>query len=286
MRSGDPQAGRRLAARVLHSGPAGHPEEPATPSNTRPSLLAGVATLLAAALVIALVAVLDPADAAPAAAEPTPTVTAAPGLVAVRVRFTANVHALPDRGSQVVAIFPGGATTAADARTEKGEWLRVAYPPADSARGWVHASALEADSEAVAALPSAAVPVGTPVAGRPVVPLPDLAIEQVSLLPGNVVSLVLRNAGSVSLTSASVTLRVMNPYGELLSVLRIGPTTLPAQGNATVVTPLTVVERGAYRLELDPENDIPEVDDGNNSYLAVLEPPPAPPPPPSPTPAR
>lgn len=227
-----------------------------------------------AAFAIAAIVLRDRIAPASTAAEPaphvTPTATVAPG---VRAPATANVYAWPDRAADVLAILPAGGTASLHGRSEDGAWLLVAYPAGGAARGWVRALALGLGEEAVTALPAATATAAAGGAPRDDLrALPDIVPTEALLLQGGRLAVGLRNLGAAPVRDASIALHVSTLAGELVGVLRIGPTTLAPGGAATIITPLVIDAPGSYRLELDPANEIAESQDGNNSLQALLVP--------------
>lgn len=64
----------------------------------------------------------------------------------------------------------------------------------------------------------------------------------------------------------------MDGGDEVIDVFRIDPTTLPAGSHVTIVAPLAVHAAGTYRLELDPDREIPDLQPFNNTIEVVLTP--------------
>ena len=194
----------------------------------------------------------------------------------VRAVTTTNVHALPDRASESIAILPGGRIARAEARTIDGSWLLVVYPEGSTLRGWVPEAIVVATSGSVDALPTLSVTVesgGTGQgAGTSTGGLPDLTIADAFLLDDGRLALSIENIGQARLEETLVPLRVTAAEGEILGVLQIGPTTIEAGQRATVVTPVIVVQAGTYRLVLDGTNQIREADESNNARNFLLVP--------------
>ncbi|MSQ36238.1 MAG: hypothetical protein EXR63_03740 [Dehalococcoidia bacterium] len=234
----------------------------------------GVAIIVVAALFIAAIVLRERIAPAAAPALPAAPAAATPGgSPNVRATGTANVYAWPDRAAEVTAILPAGSEASLHGRSEDGEWLLIAYPAGATARGWARAVALGLGADAVAALPTAIATAAPGSARRDGVrALPDIVLAEALLLQGGRLAVGLRNLGAAPLTNASIALHVSTLAGELVGVLRIGPTTLAPGSAATIVTPLTIDAPGSYRLELDPANEIAESQDGNNSLVALLVP--------------
>jgi hypothetical protein len=238
-------------------------------------VLAGAAIVLVAGFVIAMISALDRGSGLPAPFAGVEVQPVADGPDTVDVYATSNVRTGPEATAEIVAIIPGGSPAEAIGRTADGRWVRVAYPAGSTIRGWLPASRIAIDSEALDRLPvDAPLPSAPAVTAATAVPLadalPDLTISDVFLLQDGRLAIDIRNVGGGGLTNAEVPLTVAKVSGELLGVLRIGPTTLGPGGSATVVTPIVVSETGSYRLELDRPDEIRESQEFNNTYSALL----------------
>lgn len=255
------------------AGPGGAP----TKRHVRPPVLAGATIVLVAGFAIVMISAFDhrsgsglPAPVAGVAVLP---VEAGPDTV--EVYATSNVRAAPEATAEIVAIVPGGRPAEAIGRTADGQWVRVAYPAGSTIRGWLPASRVSIDREALDRLPAdAPLPSAPAVTAETAAPtadaLPDLTISDVFLLQDGRLAIDIRNVGGGGLINTEVPLTVTKVSGELLGVLRIGPTTLGPGGSATVVTPIIVSETGSYRLELDRPDEIRESQEFNNSYSVLL----------------
>ncbi len=264
---------RLLQSHPGMAGPGGAP----TKRHVRPPVLAGAAIVLIASFVIVMISAFDhrsssgpPASVAPVQVRP---IVIEPDTV--RVYATSNVRAEPQASAEIVAIVPGGSPAEAIGRTADGQWVRVAYPAGSTIRGWLPASRIEIDRETLSRLPADPLLTSAPAASAATpVPaadaLPDLTISDVFLLQDGRLTIDIRNIGTGSLAGVEVPLTVTKLSGELLGVLRIGPTTLGPGGSATVVTPIVVSETGSYRLELDRPDEIRESQEFHNSYSALL----------------
>ena len=83
-------------------------------------------------------------------------------------------------------------------------------------------------------------------------------------------TIALRNIGDASIVETFVPLNVSKASGEILGVLRIGPTTLAPGASATVLTPVVISETGNYILELDRFDEVRESDEFNNTFTTLL----------------
>lgn len=203
---------------------------------------------------------------APATATPTP---AGPALV--RAAVTANLYATPDRAADVIAVVPAEQRATLDGRTADLEWVRVAYPAdraaAQTARGWLHASAVRVDPVTLAAAPVVAVPAPTPAAGGP-----DLALDAVMLIDGKQFAVTVRNVGDAPSAETVMTLDVTRAEGDVIGHLTIEPASLAAGQSATVVTPLAILRPGTYRVVLDPGTGAKDARAENNRREVILIP--------------
>ncbi len=236
-------------------------------------MLAGLAIILVAASVIAAIAYRDSAeDATPLAADPTAVATPEPGIAVTR--FTTNVRSDADRFADVIAIVPEARAARLLGRSSDDRWVKIAYPPASDVEGWVSADAIAIDAAELAALDVLVVlaaplpePNATAATGEP---LPDLTIADAFLLQDGRLAIALRNEGELAIVEALVPLNVSRSSGDILGVLRIGPTTLAPGASATVVTPVIVSETGSYIIELDRPDKIRESQEFNNIFTALL----------------
>jgi hypothetical protein len=237
-------------------------------------MLAGIIVVLVAAAVIGgIIVVGDPGgdgtQAAAPAAEPT---SATPELVIAIA--TANVRAEPDRFADVIAVLPTGRSVRLLGRSSDSSWIRVAYPPESDVEGWVPMATISPAANALAFLPVlVTLATATPSAanGNPETePLPDLIIADAFLLQDGRLTIALRNIGEASIVEAFVPLHVSKASGEILGVLRIGPTTLAPGASATVLTPVVISETGNYILELDRLDEVRESDEFNNTFTTLL----------------
>ena len=207
------------------------------------------------------------------------------GDAVVRALATTNVYAQPDRSAELVAVLPGGQPAAVEARSPDGEWLRLRYPAGGELRGWAPAGVLAAERGDLAALPLVAAAATTSVAGAPPqaeapLPageageerLPDLTVVEAFLLEDGRLAVSISNGGPGALIATTVPVRVTRAEGDILGVLRIGPTTLLPGARATVVTPVVVREPGNYEIVLDAGNQIDEAQESNNTFVALLIP--------------
>lgn len=247
-------------------------------------MLAGVGIVLVAGAVIAVLIARDGGSARAGGGDggaPPPVAPAAVASVAeqrprvVAATSTSNVYAQPNRGAEVLAILPVGRDAEVLGRTRDGDWLRVAYPAGSLDHGWVRASALPVDAEALTNVAVVAAPPAVddgPVAASPERALPDLMIGDAFLLQDGRLAIAIRNVGDAGIVDTLVSLRVARVAGDILGVLQVGPTTLGPGGSATVVTPVVVEEPGSYRLELDAGDEIEERQERNNTRTVLLIP--------------
>jgi hypothetical protein len=237
-------------------------------------MLAGIIVVLVAAAVISGVILLGDEDgdgAQTAAATATPTATTPELVIAIA---TANVRAEPDRFSDVVAVLPTGRSVRLLGRSSDSTWIRVAYPPESDVEGWIPAATVSPAPETLAFLPVLiTLATATPAAGSgdpEGEQLPDLIIADAFLLQDGRLTIALRNIGDASIVETFVPLNVSKASGEILGVLRIGPTTLAPGASATVLTPVVISETGNYLIELDRPDEVRESDEFNNIFTTLL----------------
>ncbi len=238
-------------------------------------ILAGVAIVLVAALVVGVIVILDREGNGLVPGAAAGPATAEAEADTVRAAVTTNVLVEPNRFAEIVAILPGDGEARTLGRTSDGAWLRLAYPPDSSTRGWAPAPALRIDAATLERLPVlVTVAAPAPVAagdGRPAAePLPDLLIADAFLLQDGRLAVGIRNVGEAPLVERLVPLIVSKAAGDILGVLRSGPATLAPGASATVVTPVVVTETGSYLLQLDHADEIRESGEFNNSFTTLL----------------
>lgn len=213
----------------------------------------------------------------PALGRPASTPADSP-LPTVESLRTSNLHARPDQRSEAVAVLPGGQQTAVLGRSQDGDWVLVTTPTAAGPRGWVPAAVLRIDAGMLPALP---VLDGVVIAAPTIMTaeaLPDPALTEASLLSGGQLTVGIANLSQGVLHETALTLRVTSARteadggDEVIGVFRIGPATLPAGSHVAIVVPLTIHAAGNYRLELDPDREVPDVRPSNNVLEVVLTP--------------
>lgn len=243
----------------------------------RPPTLAALAILVAAGAIIAVLTLDTPSEASPdAAADDVAAAGDADGPQPVAVSATANAYDRPARSAEVVLVVPAGQRVGVHGRTDDGAWVLVSSPAGGAARGWLRATAFDLDAAALAALLDHLSPV--PLAEQQTTAedadagLPDLAIADAFLLQSGELAVSLRNAGRAALPETVISLHVARAEGEIIGVLRIGPTALAAGASATVVSPVRITEPGTYRLEIDPTDEVLEESETNNTRSALLIP--------------
>lgn len=224
---------------------------------------------------IALIALRDgvDADGSPETVPPV-AATASPASDApVLAVETANVRALPDTAAEVLAVLSSGQQAEPIARTDGGDWVRVAVPPGSAGRGWVLAASLDLRADRLAALPVAAT-MALPAPAADSTPsadaLPDLVISDVFLLQDGRLEVRISNAGAGTLRERRIPLHISRASGETIGVLLTGPVTLEPGRVATVVTPVVVSRTGSYLLEVDRPDEIAESEEFNNIFSALL----------------
>jgi hypothetical protein len=237
-------------------------------------MLAGIIVVLVAAAVIGGIIVFGDSDrdSTQVAAPTSEPISATPQLVIAIA--TANVRAEPDRFADVIAVLPTGRSVRLLGRSSDSSWIRVAYPPESDVEGWIPLATISPVADTLAFLPVLiTLETATPSAsnGDPEADLlPDLIIADAFLLQDGRLTIALRNVGDASIVETFVPLNVSKASGEILGVLRIGPTTLAPGASATVLTPVVISETGNYILELDRLDEVRESDEFNNTFTTLL----------------
>jgi len=228
----------------------------------------------------ALIAILAISRGPDAAAEPdsgtapaSPAASTTEGVLVTAV-LTANAYDAPARNAELLWILPAGQQARLEGRAEASDWALVSYPPGSAAVGWVRAASLGLAAEALAAAPVAAVNVVAGSAPRDTarITLPDLTIADVFLLQHNRIAVAIRNVGDAPVRDASMSLVIARAEGDILGVLRIGPTTLSAGATATIVTEIAAERPGTYLVSLDDGNEVAERQESNNALSVLLIP--------------
>lgn len=237
-------------------------------------MLAGIVVVLVAAAVIAGIMILDGSDGGVTQlATPTAQATNVTPEFVIAIA-TANVRAEPDRFADVIAVLPTGRTVRLIGRSSDGSWIRVAYPPDSEVEGWVPVATISPTASTLdflTVLVTLATATPSSTDGDPDgEPLPDLTIVDAFLLQDGRLTVALRNIGDAPIVETFVPLNISKASGEILGVLRIGPTTLAPGASATVLTQVVITETGSYILELDRPDEVRESDEFNNTFTTLL----------------
>lgn len=228
------------------AGPGGAP----TKRHVRPPVLAGATIVLVAGFAIVMISAFDhrsgsglPAPVAGVAVLP---VEAGPDTV--EVYATSNVRAAPEATAEIVAIVPGGRPAEAIGRTADGQWVRVAYPAGSTIRGWLPASRVVIDREALDRLPAdAPLPSAPAVTAETAAPtadaLPDLTISDVFLLQDGRLAIDIRNVGGGGLINTEVpTIGITLLLRTVMRMLAIPSSAAGSSSNA--ITPRSLAMSG------------------------------------------
>jgi hypothetical protein len=196
--------------------------------------------------------------------------------------LTANAYASPSRDGHVLWILPAGQSARIEGRLDESfdgpgsphDWALVSYPPGSTAVGWVWTPSLDLPPATLASAPprpADAVHDAGPAAtgGRT---LPDLTLVDAFLLQEDRIAVTIRNGGDGALRDVSMSLVIARAEGEIVGVLRIGPTSLIPGATATIVTDLVAARAGTYLLSLDDGNEVEERREDNNGLSVLLLP--------------
>jgi len=194
-----------------------------------------------------------------------------------RVAMTSNLYGAPSRTADLVAIVPEGRSVKVTGRTDDSSWLRVMYPVTATLEGWLPVSNLVTASlpelEPVPAVASIAGPDGeeVPGGGTDEPALPDLTVSSADVSPSGQLTVRITNIGRAPV-SGSVGLRVTTAEGEIVGALDVDLASSPlAPGrSASVNTGVVVTQTGLFVIEVDPQNEIEEASEFNNSRRVLL----------------
>ncbi|MCK9485225.1 MAG: hypothetical protein M0R73_00765 [Dehalococcoidia bacterium] len=243
----------------------------------RPPTIAGALVILVAGVIIAGVWALGgtEGEASPNGG-PTATETAVIEGPRARVALTSNLYGAPSRAGELVAIVPEGREVRVTGRSDDSSWIRVIYPVASTLEGWLPATNLvEASLPELAAVPDVATiggPDGEDGGGSLVDEpgLPDLTVSSADVGATGILTVRITNVGRGAF-SGSVALRVTTAEGEIVGALDIGPLESLGSGrSASVNTGVVVRETGLFVIEVDPNNQVEESSEFNNSRRVVL----------------
>ena len=196
--------------------------------------------------------------------------------------LTANAYDIPSRDGDLLWILPAGQSARLEGRLDDSfdgpgsprDWVLVSYPPGSTAVGWVWTPSLDLSPEMLASAPSRstdAVQGATPAAGTGRT-LPDLTLVDAFLLQEDRIAVTIRNGGDGALRDVSMSLVIARAEGEIVGVLRIGPTSLIPGATATIVTDLVAARAGTYLFSLDDGNEVAERREDNNGLSVLLLP--------------
>lgn len=241
-------------------------------------MVVGLAIVLIAAGTLAVIVLLDRAGNTGSAS---PTASPSTGVsvegVTVVPALTTNMRSAPGRGSDLVAIIPGGRVVEVIGQTPDGAWLQVIYPVGSRLEGWVPAGNVvsrSGDLTAVAVIdvagPNDASPGST--TGAAVTDggaEPDLQVTNAFVAPNGALTIRVANVGRGTF-DAPTSLRVTSAAGEVIGVVDIERTLLQPGRSATVNTQIAIKRTGEYVLEADWLDEVKESNEFNNTFRALL----------------
>jgi len=208
---------------------------------------------------------------------PDPSATPTVEGPTAQVALTANLYGAPTRTADLVAIVPEGRTVRVTGRTDDSTWIRVMYPVTSTLEGWLPVANLITASlpelEPVPAVASIAGPEGDGGVGTVVdePALPDLTVSSADVGQNGLLTVRITNIGRAPVTG-SVGLRVTTAEGEIVGALDVDLEASPlAPGrSASVNTGVVVTQTGLFVIEVDPQNEIEEISEFNNSRRVLL----------------
>ncbi len=276
-----------------------------------PFFLAGLAVVALLGLTAATLVVADSVRGGASSARPTVVVSAETGTagpggrtatgagVTGTTRGATAVRSAPGARTPVLGTLPARSDVQIDGRTTDAEWMRIVFPPNNSAslHGWVDAATLDilgdpaslviatAEPPLVVELPTSppavltalaltqtaqlsitATATATPGAGGP----PDLVIGSPPTVSGGKLFITVVNQGKGQM-KGDLVVAVFNADGTAL----LGGATLPkftlAGGRSIDIgTGYVVAEDQSLLLVVDPNGEIAETDDTNNRITVSI----------------
>lgn len=248
--------------------------------------MAGLGIVVVAGALIAALVLTRNSAATSGRSAATPDGTPAPGTSLgpslVTAVLTANAYDTPSRDGDLLWILPAGQSARIEGRPDDSfggpgspqDWVLVSYPPGSTAVGWVWAPSLDLSPATLASAPPRAADAvqGTARVTDTGRTLPDLTLVDAFLLQEDRIAVTIRNGGDGAVRDASMSLVIARAEGEIVGVLRIGPTSLTSGATATIVTDLVAARAGTYLLSLDDGNEVAERREDNNGLSVLLLP--------------
>jgi hypothetical protein len=234
-----------------------------------------------------------------------------------RTKRAAAVRERPGNGARTAGTLQRGTIVTIDGRTDEDGWYRIIFPPNSEFHGWLNADDLDISGELatlsvvapdppiIVELPTEFVPIDPPTPEVPVdvTPTPEVTATAEAGLPDLVVGTppVLGGGGELFITvinqgagefSGDLVVAIFNIDGTaLLGGATLPGFTLPAGSSIDVGTGYLVEYDQSLLLIVDPNSEVEEVENANNSVTVAIaigvpppqdEPPPAEEPPPPP----
>ncbi|HEY8172763.1 MAG TPA: SH3 domain-containing protein [Dehalococcoidia bacterium] len=269
-----------------------------------PFVLAGVAVvallgIMAGALVLVDSARGDDTTTPQVSVEPKVTATLGPkaktaianGLVAT-TKGTTAVRSAPGERTTVLGTLQAGADVQIDGRSSDSGWLRVIFPPNSELHGWIDAELLDVNGDPSVLIvataepgPHVELPTSLPVTDTPTPDgtttpdttgtptpdgLPDLVIGTTPLIAQGKLFITVVNQGSGDM-SGDLVVAIFNVDRSAL----LGGATLPgfvleAGRSIDVGTGFDVTTSQQLLLVVDPNGEIEETDNTNNSITVAV----------------
>jgi hypothetical protein len=212
-----------------------------------------------------------------------------------RTRRAAAVRERPGNGARAAGTLQRGTIVTIDGRTDEDGWYRIIFPPNSEFHGWLNGDDLDIsgdlatlsvvapDPPIVVDLPTQYIPVDTPTPEVPIdgTPTPDITLTPDATLPDLVVgtppvltdselfiTVINQGAGEFS---GDLVVAIFNVDGTaLLGGSTLPGFTLPPGSSIDVGTGYAVTEDQSMLLIVDPNGDIEEVENANNSVTVSI----------------
>jgi hypothetical protein len=276
-----------------------------------PFFLAGLAVVALLGLTAATLVVADSVRGGASTARPTVVVSAETGTpdasgrtatasgVAGTTKATSAVRSAPGTRTPVLGTLPAKSDVQIDGRTTDAKWMRIVFPPNNSAglHGWIDATNLDiigdpaslvvatAEPPVVVELPTEPPAVLTAIAlsqtalssttatVTPTPPggaLPDLVIGSPPTVSGGKLFVTVVNQGKGDM-KGDLVVAVFNADGtKLLGGATLPRFTLAAGRSIDIGTGYAVTEDQSLLLVVDPNGEIAESDDTNNRITIAV----------------
>jgi hypothetical protein len=212
-----------------------------------------------------------------------------------RTRRAAAVRERPGNGARAAGTLQRGTIVTIDGRTDEDGWYRIIFPPNSEFHGWLNADDLDISGDAatlsvvapdppiVVELPTEYVPGDTPTPEVPIdatatpdltltpdASLPDLVVGTPPVLADGQLFITVINQGAGEF-SGDLVVAIFNVDGTaLLGGATLPGFTLPPGSSIDVGTGYAVTEDQSVLLIVDPNSEVDEVENANNSVTVSI----------------